>query len=92
MTDLAPIDILTDEEMQLAEALNMDVGMVELLRKCPVCKELILVTDNDVWLDPQPSVGSGSMGVVAIGGMKMAAAGALYGRSRHKAHDHQPNF
>ena len=96
MTTLTPIEIpFTEAEMQLAEIFGKNRGMLELLRRCPECSELILVTDNSVWLDAKPVDQENhenplAMGIMKMGTLSMAAGGDVQGGSKHLLHLHQP--
>lgn len=80
--------------LQLAEALGLEGGMIELLKHCPECNELILVPDNGVWLDSKPLPAGHDypcpMGIMQMGTLRMAAGGDIRGGSEHRLHDHQP--
>lgn len=89
-----PIEVpLNEAELAILEVNGAERGMLELIRKCPECEQFILVTDNRCWLDLTPTADPEdpcAMGVVDLGGMKMAVGGAVDGGSKHALHDHQP--
>lgn len=99
MTNASPIAVeFTEAEKTLAEVFGKDRGMVELVRKCPECQQFILVPDNGVWLDAKPLEpdnpdynGPLAMGIMNLGGLRMAAGGNIEGGSHHMIHSHQPD-
>jgi hypothetical protein len=88
-----PIEVpLSEAELIFMEIHGAERGMLELIRKCPECEGYILVTDNSCWLDLKPVTGDDpcAMGVMDLGGMKLAVGGAVDGGSKHELHEHQP--
>lgn len=83
--------VYTEGEIKLANALNMPRAQLRIVKCCPDCGAYIIPCDNGVWLDAGVSANDATaMGIMEIGGMMVAAGGAIDG-PRHEIHSHQPD-